>query len=213
MSHLISIVDSHKLFSEGLSSLLSNNEEYDLVNFYSTGSQYINRISSIDCEILLIDSDLPDMSIIEFINTVREKDKKIKLVILVHSENSSTIINLYDLDINGIVSKSSSFENFILSLGSISNDEKFYDASILPLINKELLNRDIKEDILNRITKREKQILICVAKDMSNKEIAADCHISERTVKNHLSSIFQKIEVSDRTQAAVFAIKSNMVQV
>ena len=68
------------------------------------------------------------------------------------------------------------------------------------------------EDKIDDLTKRELEVLIEVASGMSNKEIATNLNISERTVKNHISNIFKKIDVSDRTQAAVFAIKNNLIK-
>jgi len=71
----------------------------------------------------------------------------------------------------------------------------------------------VEKDKIDFLTKRELEVLIEVANGMSNKEIALNLDISERTVKNHISNIFKKIDVSDRTQAAVFAIKNNIIKV
>ena len=81
------------------------------------------------------------------------------------------------------------------------------------MLNNKLANRDIDKDKLNSLTSRELEVLVQVANGMFNKEIAINLNISERTVKNHISNIFKKIDVSDRTQAAVFAIKNNLVKI
>jgi len=75
-----------------------------------------------------------------------------------------------------------------------------------------LLNRDTDQDKITLLTNRELEVLVQVANGMFNKEIATNLNISERTVKNHISNIFKKIDVSDRTQAAVFAIKNNIIK-
>ena len=75
-----------------------------------------------------------------------------------------------------------------------------------------MINKNDEKEKLKSLTKRELEILTQVASGMFNKEIAMSLNISERTVKNHLSNIFKKIDVSDRTQAAVFAIKNNIVK-
>ena len=85
-------------------------------------------------------------------------------------------------------------------------------VSLLPALNSRLINRDVDQDKLQTLTKRELEILTQVAGGMFNKEIAVNLNISERTVKNHISNIFRKIDVSDRTQAAVFAIRNNIVK-
>ena len=88
---------------------------------------------------------------------------------------------------------------------------------IQDVIKNVLVNVDIDKKTdkykINSLTNRELEVLIQVANGMFNKEIAKSLHISERTVKNHMSSIFKKLEVSDRTQAAVFAIKNNIVSI
>jgi len=82
---------------------------------------------------------------------------------------------------------------------------------LIPALNNRLANRDIDKDKIDSLTTRELEVLIKVANGMLNKEIATSLNISERTVKNHISNIFKKIDVSDRTQAAVFAIKNNII--
>jgi DNA-binding NarL/FixJ family response regulator len=84
---------------------------------------------------------------------------------------------------------------------------------LIPALNSRLIARDIDKDKIDSLTKRELEVLIQVASGMFNKEIATSLNISERTVKNHISNIFKKIDVSDRTQAAVFAIKNDIIKI
>ena len=93
----------------------------------------------------------------------------------------------------------------------ILSGESYIQASLIPSLNNNLANRDIDKDKIDSLTTREMEVLIQVANGMSNKEIATNLNISERTVKNHISNIFKKTDVSDRTQAAVFAIKNNII--
>lgn len=83
---------------------------------------------------------------------------------------------------------------------------------MIPALNSQLMNRDSDKDMISSLTNRELEVLVQVANGMFNKEIATNLNISERTVKNHISNIFKKINVSDRTQAAVFAIKNNIIK-
>ena len=94
---------------------------------------------------------------------------------------------------------------------TILSGESYIQASLIPALNNRLANRDIDKDKIDSLTTREMEVLIQVANGMSNKEIATNLNISERTVKNHISNIFKKTDVSDRTQAAVFAIKNNII--
>lgn len=80
-------------------------------------------------------------------------------------------------------------------------------------MNAKLINKDEDKDKIEQLTKRELEVLAKVAKGMFNREIAISLNISERTVKNHISNIFKKIQVSDRTQAAVFAIRNDIIKI
>ena len=84
---------------------------------------------------------------------------------------------------------------------------------LIPLLNARLIKRDHDYDKIESLTKRELEVLIQIAKGLFNKEIADSLLISERTVKNHISNIFKKINVNDRTQAAVFAIRNKIVDI
>ena len=98
------------------------------------------------------------------------------------------------------------------AINYVYNGESYIQSSLIPSLNSRLVNRDMDKEKIESLTKRELEVLIQVANGMFNKEIAVILSISERTVKNHISNIFKKIEVSDRTQAAVFAIKNNLIQ-
>jgi len=84
---------------------------------------------------------------------------------------------------------------------------------LIPALNSRLVSRNDNKEKIDSLTKREHEVLKLVAQGMFNKEIGEQMGISERTVKNHISSIFKKIDVADRTQAAVFAIKNNLVEI
>ena len=88
----------------------------------------------------------------------------------------------------------------------------YIQPSLTPLLNSNLSDRDNYKDKLNELTRREYDVLKLLAEGYFNKEIASTLNISERTVKNHVSNIFKKIGVSDRTQAAVFAIKNGLAE-
>ena len=98
------------------------------------------------------------------------------------------------------------------AIDTVINNDTYIQPSLIPALNSRLINRDVDKEKLKLLTKREIEILAQVASGMFNKEIAINLDISERTVKNHISNIFKKIDVSDRTQAAVFAIRNNIVK-
>ena len=95
----------------------------------------------------------------------------------------------------------------------VAKGEVFIQPSLTPLLRQSLISAKNKEKDENALTKRELQVLKLLAEGMYNREIGEKLFISEKTVKNHVSSIFKKIGVTDRTQAAVYAIKNNIVEI
>jgi len=212
MNFSIVIADNHNIVLEGISSLFNNNPDYVIKEKFENGKDCLQYVLKNKIDIVLLDLLFSDITGFEVLEKIKKSNKNTKIVFLTESINTSDIVNAFDLKADGYISKTVSFQKLISSLDTIMNGEKYFEPDILPLLNKQLLERDTRLDLLTKLTNREKQILINVANGLSNKEIAVECNISERTVKNHLSNIFQKIEVADRTQAAVFAIKTNLVK-
>ena len=113
---------------------------------------------------------------------------------------------------DGYILKDSESSELKKAIKAVKDGENYIQPSLIPSLNNYLLNRDSDNDKLTLLTNRELEVLVQVANGMFNKEIALNLNISERTVKNHISNIFKKIDVSDRTQAAVFAIKNNIIK-
>ena len=117
-----------------------------------------------------------------------------------------------DIGVDGYILKDSELAELKRAISAVIDGENYIQPSLIPALNNQLVNRDIEKDKINLLTNRELEVLAQVANGMFNKEIATNLNISERTVKNHISNIFKKIDVSDRTQAAVFAIKNNIIK-
>ena len=129
----------------------------------------------------------------------------------VHSE-AEYLVQAVDIGANGYILKDSGSEELKKAIQSVMDGDSYIQPSLIPSLNSRLVNRDIDKEKIAALTKREMEILTQIAGGMFNKEIAMNLNISERTVKNHISNIFKKIDVSDRTQAAVFAIRNNIVK-
>ena len=99
------------------------------------------------------------------------------------------------------------------AINTVANGENYIQPSLIPVLNAKMIDRDKDIVKIESLTKRELEVLKNLSYGMYNKEIAEKLDISERTVKNHISNIFKKIEVTDRTQAAVFAIRNNLITI
>ena len=133
-------------------------------------------------------------------------------MLTVHNE-VEYLIKAVDIGIDGYLLKDSDSNELKRAINSVNNGEKFIQPSLIPLLNSKLIARDLDKEKLEKLSNREIEVLKLVSIGMFNKEIGKKLDISERTVKNHMSNIFKKIECTDRTQAAVFAIRNGLVNV
>ncbi len=213
MSIKVMLADDHILLREGIKKLLEADGSIEVIEQASDGFECLDKLQNLMPDILLLDINMPRMNGIDVLEKLKEKKNPVKVLVLtVHSE-VEYLVKAVDIGANGYILKDSGSAELKLAIETIvKEDENYIQPSLIPSLNSRLINRDIDKEKLEALTKREVEILAQVASGMFNKEIAVNLDISERTVKNHISNIFKKIDVSDRTQAAVFAIRNNIVK-
>lgn len=207
------IADDHKMVREGLRRILEFDGEIQVIDEADNGEECINKIRSSKPDIVLLDINMPVMNGIEALQEIRKKKLKTKVIILTVHNEIEYLLRAVDIGIDGYILKDSDAHELIRAVTSVYEGDKFIQPSLIPLLNSKLIARDLDAERLEQLSKREIEVLKLVAVGMFNKEIGVELGISERTVKNHLSSIFKKIDSSDRTQAAVFAIRNGLVDI
>ena len=212
MSTKVMLVDDHALIREGIKQLLEFDGSIDVIEQGSDGAECLEKLQHVLPDILLLDINMPNVNGIEVLEEIKKKNIPVKVLMLtVHSE-VEYLIQAVDIGANGYILKDSGSEELKKAIQSVMEGDSYIQPSLIPSLNSRLVNRDIDKEKIAALTKREMEILTQIAGGMFNKEIAMNLNISERTVKNHISNIFKKIDVSDRTQAAVFAIRNNIVK-
>ena len=207
------IADDHKMVREGLRRILEFDGEIQVIDEADNGEECIKKIRSSKPDIVLLDINMPVMNGIEALQEIRKKKLKTKVITLTVHNEIEYLLRAVDIGIDGYVLKDSDAHELIRAVTSVYEGDKFIQPSLIPLLNSKLIARDLDAERLGQLSKREIEVLKLVAVGMFNKEIGVELGISERTVKNHLSSIFKKIDSSDRTQAAVFAIRNGLVDI
>lgn len=209
----VMIADDHKMIREGLKQLIELEGDMEVIEEAENGLDCIEKLEVNKPEILLLDINMPKMNGIQTLEKIKEKKMDLKVLMLtVHSE-VEYILKAMDIGVDGYILKDADFTELRKAIFSIMEGNNYIQSSLIPLLNSKMIARDLDSEKIELLTKRELEILMNVASGMSNKEIGDKLQISERTVKNHISSVFKKIEVSDRTQAAVFAIRNNLIRV
>lgn len=207
----VMLADDHVLIREGIKQLLEFDGSMKVIAEASDGIECLEKLKNVKPDILLLDINMPNMNGIDVLKELKEKNDPLKVLILtVHSE-VEYLVKAVDIGANGYILKDSGSAELKQAINAVIDEGSYIQPNLIPALNSRLINWDMDREKLASLTKREVEILTQVACGMFNKEIAVNLNISERTVKNHISNIFKKIDASDRTQAAVFAIRNNIV--
>lgn len=209
----VMIVDDHKMIREGLKKILEFEGEVQVIDEADNGQECIKKLRTSKPDIILLDINMPVMNGIETLQAIKKKRKKYKVLMLTVHNEIEYLLKAVDIGIDGYILKDSDSNELKRAINSVYDGEKFIQPSLIPLLNSKLIARDLDKEKVEKLSDRELEVLKLVSVGMFNKEIGKKLDISERTVKNHMSSIFKKIECTDRTQAAVFAIRNNLVNV
>ena len=209
----VMIVDDHKMVREGLTKLIEFDGEIQVVEEADNGIDCVDKFRKAKPDLILLDMNMPDMDGIETIKILNNRKNRPKILVLTVHNEIEYLIRVLDMGVEGYILKDSNARELIRAIRSVYQGERFIQPSLIPLLNSKLIAKDLDQEKLNELSKRELEVLKLVANGLSNKNIAANLSISERTVKNHLCSAFRKIDCYDRTQAAVFCIQNGVVSV
>ena len=144
---------------------------------------------------------------------LKDRKSKVKVLVLTGHNETEYLMRAVGIGINGYVLKESESAELKKAIFTIADGETYIQPSLIPALNSKMIQKNEDELKIDALTKREMEVLKEMSVGKFNRDIAKEMKISERTVKNHISSIFKKLEVTDRTQAAVFAIRNNIIQI
>ncbi|NLL93720.1 MAG: response regulator transcription factor [Clostridiales bacterium] len=213
MSISLLIADDHSLVREGLKQLIELEDDMVVVGQAADGVEALERIKKLKPDVVLLDINMPVMNGMETLKRIKTLNYKVKVIMLTIHNEVEYLVKTVDIGCDGYVLKDASSALLKEAIYAVYNGENFIQPALAPTLNSRLAAKSTSSEKLADLTRRELQVLKLVADGLFNKEIASRLKISERTVKNHISSIFKKIGVSDRTQAAVFAIKNDVVDI
>jgi len=212
MSVKVILADDHVMMREGIRQLLEFDGSIKVIDEANDGEECLEKIAQNLPEVLLLDINMPKKNGIEVLEEIKKRKIRVKVLILTVHDEVEYLLKAVDIGADGYILKDSESAELKKAIHTVVSGESYIQPKLIPALNNRLVARDVDKDKIDSLTKRELEVLIQVANGMFNKEIATSLNISERTVKNHLSNIFKKIDVSDRTQAAVFAIKNDLIK-
>lgn len=213
MSVKIMIADDHSMVREGLKSLLELEGDIEVIAEAVDGLDCLEKLGEHKPDVLLLDINMPNMNGLDVLKELKARKSKVKVLMLTVHNETEYLMRAVDIGINGYVLKDSESAELKRAIFAVVDGETYIQPDLIPALNAKRIERNKDEEKIEELTRRELEVLKLLAVGMYNKEVAEKLEISERTVKNHVSNIFKKLEVTDRTQAAVFAIRNNLIQV
>lgn len=213
MAVRVMITDDHSMIREGLKNLLELDGDIEVVEEAVDGADCLAKLDAANPDVLLLDINMPKMNGLEVLKVLKDRRSKVKVLVLTVHNETEYLMKAVDIGIEGYVLKDSESAELKKAIFSIVDGEIYIQPSLIPALNAKRIEKNEDENKIDDLTKRELEVLKLLAVGMYNKEIAEKLNISERTVKNHVSNIFKKLEVTDRTQAAVFAIRNNLIRI
>lgn len=207
----IIIADDHMMIREGLKQLLELDGTMKVIAEANDGEECLNLLNKkIHPDILLLDINMPKKNGIEVLEYIKQNKIPVKVLILTVHNEVEYLLKAVDIGIDGYLLKDSSYDELKEAIDVVISGNTYIQPSLLPALNESMEDYALDKEKIEWLTKRELDVLQLISKGCSNKKISDELKISERTVKNHISHIFRKINVEDRTQAAVFAIRNKI---
>ena len=213
MAIKIMITDDHSMIREGLKNLLELEGDIEVIAEAEDGEDCLNKLLTVKPDVLLLDINMPKLNGLEVLKKLKERKSKVKVLVLTVHNETEYLMKAVEIGINGYVLKDSESSELKKAIYAIYDGENYIQPSLIPSLNSKMIEKNEDEIKLESLTRRELQVLKELAVGQFNRDIAKEMEISERTVKNHISSIFKKLDVTDRTQAAVFAIRNNLISI
>lgn len=207
----IVIADDHPLLREGLRRILEFEEGFEVVAEVGDGQGAINAARNMDFDILLMDLNMPGVNGLEAGRVIRREFPTIGILVLTVDDSDEKVFQVLQIGVAGYLLKDVDSKTLIQSIRKVYAGEPILSPSVTGKLLNQLTHPTPLKNTCG-LSDREMEILHYVVKGSSNREIGIALFISEKTVKNHLSSIYRKLSVEDRTQAALKAVKLKFIQ-
>jgi len=209
----VMIADDHPLVRQGIKQILELEDDIVVIGQASNGNEAVKIARECKPDVILMDINMPVANGIQAIKELRQDQNQFKIIVLTIHQDREYLFKTIQLGAEGYVLKDAEPYVLIDAIRNVYHGQTYIQSNMTKELVKEFNRVTLKEkenNEYNNLTAREIEVLELIAEGMINKEIAKQLYISEKTVKNHVSSIFKKLNVSDRTQAAIYAFKNNI---
>lgn len=207
----ILLADDHHVVRKGLALLLGSEKDFEVAGEATNGKEAIEKAMNLKPDIIVMDLFMPVLDGIQATRKIMEMAPDSKILILTSFSDKEHTVPALEAGASGYLLKESDPEEVIRAIRQIMQGEKQIHSKVAAGLFEALQNEKVRDaNPYHTLTKREKEVLSEIAKGKSNKEIASSLFITEKTVKTHVSNLLSKLELQDRTQAALFAVKHDL---
>lgn len=207
------IADDHSMVRQGLKQILELENDIAVIAQASNGDEAVKLAREYRPDVVLMDINMPGTSGLQAIKELKQDQDVYKVIVLTIHQDKEYLIKTIQMGAEGYVLKDAEPAVLVEAIRNVNSGQSYIQPNMTMELVREfnrvtLQEKDKSEE--STLTSREIEVLDLIAEGMINKEIAKQLYISEKTVKNHVSNIFKKLNVSDRTQAAIYAFKHNL---
>ncbi len=203
------LVDDHELIRRGLRDCMEAEQDLVVVGEAGTAQEAISRIPVIMPEVVVLDVRLPDGNGIEVCRDLRSIHPEIRFLILTTFSDDEALFDAIVAGADGYVLKDTRGDNLIESIRRVAEGQSLLDPAVTKHVLARLRRFHETADQLSVLTRQEREILDLIGKGMTNRQIAAEMHLAEKTVKNYVSGLLSKLGMSHRTEAAIYITRLN----
>lgn len=201
----ILIVDDHPVVRAGLASMLGTQAELDLIGSAPSGEDALRLVRERGPDVILLDLRMPGMSGVETLQALKAAGFAVRVIILTNYETDEDIYRAVQAGAQGYLLKDSSLREMLEAIRTVHAGKRYIPRHIASRLAERMVRSDL--------TARELEILKLLSKGPTNKQIGRSLGISDNTVRNHVIKIMEKLEVSDRTEAATTAIQRGLITI
>lgn len=208
----ILIVDDHPVVREGISAMLKREPDFKIVGEASNGREAIERARELEPDVVLMDLRMPEIDGVEAITRIKAEKPEIKFIILTTYSDDEYIFKGIAAGARAYLLKDAPREELFRAIRTVSRGESLIQPVVASKVLDKLAELSKITTSPEALSEREIEVLNLVAKGVSNKDIADQLSITQSTVKTHITSIFQKLDVTTRTEAVTTALKKGIIQ-
>ena len=209
------ICDDQAIVCEGLRAILAPVSQIEIVGVANNGLEAVDLTRSTHPDLVLMDLKMPKMNGIQATKAIREQFPDVRVLVLTTYDADEWVIDAIRNGASGYLLKDTPQEQLVTAILDTAEGRVHIDPQVAGIVLDQVVHQSasgvVDQKSISQLSEREREVLRCLATGLNNTEIAQSLFLSEGTVKNYVSAIFSKLNVTDRTHAAIFAIRAGLV--